>query len=201
MEIKNAPSFAIKVNTNNKILSLQQASHFTSIDFSKELIIHSLCHVTCRLCVNKFLTEISLIHSGLGKSSSLNCSEILTCYEIRGSIPLKTNNKFLGKSVFFNKICHNSIPDNQHEAHRVTHLSCLMDSNTNCEIQYQGDLHKHQWGPSHHHRDPTYCLDVLTLLEKNAESQFGNASSCQDSDYPVTTHMHANVIRSVKRCY
>jgi hypothetical protein len=34
MEIKNAPSFAIKINANNKILSLQQASHSTSIDFS-----------------------------------------------------------------------------------------------------------------------------------------------------------------------
>lgn len=47
MEFKNAPSFVIKINANNKILSLQQASLSTNIDFSKELIIHSLCHVTC----------------------------------------------------------------------------------------------------------------------------------------------------------
>jgi hypothetical protein len=34
MDSKKVPSFAIKINTNNKILSLQQASHSTSIDFS-----------------------------------------------------------------------------------------------------------------------------------------------------------------------
>jgi len=33
MEIKNAPSFVIRITAKNKILSLQQASHSISIDF------------------------------------------------------------------------------------------------------------------------------------------------------------------------
>jgi len=33
MEIKNAPSFVIKITAKNKILSLQQAFNSTNIDF------------------------------------------------------------------------------------------------------------------------------------------------------------------------
>jgi hypothetical protein len=96
----------------------------------------------------------------------------------------------------------------------VTHLSCLMDSNTNCEIQYQGDPHKLvlRLDASHQHREPTSWTTTTSsrLSQRTASvsthrnkiySQLGNLSSCQDSGYPVTEHSHANAIRPIKRCY
>jgi len=114
----------------------------------------------------------------------------------------------------FRKFCHNIIPDNQHEAHRATHLSCLMDSNTNCEIQYQGDpyITVFRLGASHQHHGPTFCSTITSssrLSQRTAsvfthrnkvDPQLGNLSSCRDSGYPIREHLHANVIRPIKRC-
>jgi hypothetical protein len=76
--------------------------------------------------------------------------------------------------------------------HRLTHLSCLMDSNTNCGIQYQGDLHKHQSSPSHHHHGTTCwtatastCLSqrtaVMLLLVRTQTTQIHALAVCQHS--------------------
>jgi hypothetical protein len=96
----------------------------------------------------------------------------------------------------------------------MTHLSCLMDSNTNCEIQYQGDPHISvlRLGASHQHHDPTYCTTstssrvsqgtaTVSTHRNKVDPQLGNLSSCQDTAYPDTEDLHANAVRPIKRCY
>lgn len=96
----------------------------------------------------------------------------------------------------------------------MTHLSCLKDSNTSCEIRYQGDPHISvlRSGASHQHLDLTCCITTASsrLSQRTAsvstnrnkiDPQLGNLSSCQDSVYPVTEHLHANAIRPIKCCY